>query len=68
MESQKEEGNGYVRVSGLKGIWTLDEVIDLLHQAGLKVRIVMASTMAKEDDRDSEREKASNLAIEKEVR
>lgn len=62
MESRRED-NGHITLSGFKGIWTLDEVIELLHQAGLKVKIVMST---KGDDRLIEREKSSNR-VEKEV-
>ena len=55
--------NGHVTLSGFKGIWTLDEVIELLHQVGLKVRIVLST---KEDNRLIERDKSSNR-VEKEV-
>jgi 3-polyprenyl-4-hydroxybenzoate decarboxylase len=64
MESLKEEGNGYIRISGFKGIWTLEEVIELLHQAGFKVKIVMST---KEEDRLIKREESSNQVV-KEVR
>ncbi len=30
-----------INLNGLKGIYTLDEVIDLLHDAGVKVKIEM---------------------------
>ncbi len=61
MESQRD--NGYVTLSGFKGIWTLDEVVELLHRVGLKVKIVLST---KEDDRLIGREKSSNQ-VEKEV-
>ena len=64
MESLREEGNGYIRISGFKGIWTLQEVVELLHRAGLKVKISMAT---KEEDRIIEREDSSNLVVKKEV-
>jgi hypothetical protein len=52
--------NGYIVVSGFKGIWTLNEVIELLHHAGLKVRIVMT----KGDDRIIERDDSLDQVIE----
>jgi hypothetical protein len=55
MDSQ--EDNGYVKISGFKGMWTLDEVIELLHQCGLKVKVSMYT---KEDDRLISRDDSSN--------
>jgi len=35
--------NGYIKISGFKGLWTLDEVINLLQFCGLKVKISMST-------------------------
>lgn len=56
--------NGYITLNGFKGVWTLEEVVELLHQAGLKVKITMST---KEEDRLIEREDPSNQVV-KEVR
>jgi hypothetical protein len=56
--------NGYIKISGLKGIWTLEEVIELIHSIGFKVKITLST---KEDDRVCGRDESSNL-VEKEVR
>jgi hypothetical protein len=37
-----ENNDKYITLNGLKGIFTLQEVIDLLHNNGLKVKIVMS--------------------------
>ncbi len=59
-----EQNNGYVRLNGRKGIYTMEEVINLLHDHGLKVRVILS---AKGDYRDLNGIESPNLA-EKEVR
>lgn len=57
MQSQSKEGgddvihdhNGHISINGFKGIWTLNEIITLLQDHGLKVRVVLAQ---KGDDRE----------------
>ncbi len=49
----------YIKLSGFKGIWTLDEVVKLLHEYGLKVKIVMS---AKKEDLLPDRDESFNLA------
>lgn len=39
----QEENDCYVSVSGMKGLWTLEEVISLLQDNKIKFRIVMST-------------------------
>jgi hypothetical protein len=69
MENDKEvrvennNGNGYVVLNGMKGIYTMEEVVELLHLHNLKVKISLAT---KEDEHLS-RATESSSQVEKGV-
>jgi hypothetical protein len=60
-EIGKNNGNGYVEVNGLKGIWTLNEVVGLLQSHGLKVKISM---LTKADYRIASGHESANSKLE----
>jgi len=62
-QTKKQNNDGYVSISGFKGIWTLDEVVKLLQDLDFKVRITMST---KEEDLLISRDESSNL-VEGEV-
>ena len=43
------DNNGYIKLNGDKGLWTLEEVIELLHFNSIKVKVIIG---AKPGDRE----------------
>jgi hypothetical protein len=60
-EANDHSSNGHIRINGLKGIWTLEEVLDLLSSNNLKVKIIISTS--KPGDRESDEQIQVNPVV-----
>lgn len=54
MPLRGEENNGYIELNGMKGIWTLNEIIDLLQAHNLRIKVVMSPKDSQHQSRANE--------------